>query len=392
MTTAIIIFWICVWAMAHSYLLYPFSLQLLIWLRGEKKYNSFSNNEDSPSVTILMAAYNEEAVIEKKIRSIFNTTYPLNKIEVLVGSDCSTDSTNSILFKLSREFEQLDFTNFNLRQGKIKIINQLSEKGTGEILIITDANVLLEEKTLFETLKLFKDKRIGLVDTHMKNYGLKKDGISIQEKTYISREVFVKHLESASFGTMIGPFGGCYAVRKELYAPVPENYTVDDFFICMNVLAKKKLAINNLEAIVNEDVSNVLAIEFKRKIRIATGNFQNLKHFFKLLLNPFSPRSYTFFSHKVLRWFGPFFLIIALLSNIFLIGQHPLYLVTFILQLLVIILPFVDTILKKFGIHIVLLRFITHFYIMNLSLLIGFVKSIKGVKSNVWKPTKRFQE
>ena len=107
----------------------------------------------------------------------------------------------------------------------------------------------------------------------MKNYGLKKDGISFQEKSYISREVYVKSLESKAFGTMIGPFGGCYAIRKEYFIKVPANYLVDDFFICMNVLAQNKKAINNLEAIVYEDVSNVLSIEFKRKIRIAINCF-----------------------------------------------------------------------------------------------------------------------
>lgn len=392
MITGEIIFWICVWAMAHSYVLYPLFLRLVIAVKGYKKYEKYASHEELPTLTILMAAFNEEAVIEKKVRSIFDTSYPLDKIEVLVGSDNSTDATNSILFKLSREFSQLKFTNFSFRQGKVNIINELSEKAQGEILIVTDANVLLEKETLKEMLSLFKDNRVGLVDSHMKNYGLKKDGISFQEKSYISREVLVKHLESASFGTMIGPFGGCYAIRKSLFVKVPPNYTVDDFFICMHVLSRRKLAINNLNALVYEDVSNVLSIEFKRKIRIAIGNFQNLRHYFRLLLNPFSPLSYAFFSHKVLRWFGPFFLTGALISNIFLIGQAKLYLILFILQLFVTILPIADIFLKKFGIHIVLLRFATHFYTMNLSLLIGFIKSIKGVKSNVWRPTKRFQE
>ena len=155
--------------------------------------------------------------------------------------------------------------------------------------------------------------------------------------------------------------------------------------------AQNKKAINNLEAIVYEDVSNVLSIEFKRKIRIAIGNFQNLKHFRKLLYNPFSTVGFCFGSHKVLRWFGPFFLIGALASNILLFKHNQLYAYLLYLQVFITFLPFADMFLKNFKIHIVLLRFATHFYTMNLSLLIGFIKSIKGVKSNVWKPTKRFQ-
>ena len=392
MTIILLIFWISAWALVHSYIAYPLILNALRFLKGKKEFNTFLKGDNLPSITILMAAFNEEKVIEKKIRSIFNTSFPLNKIEVFVGSDNSTDKTNAILLELTREFKQLNIDLFDSRQGKVKIINQLSEKANGSILFITDANVLFEENTIFEVVKFFKDERVGLVDTHMKNYGIKKSGISFQEKSYISREVYVKHLESSSFGNMIGPFGGCYALRKELFIKVPPTYLVDDFFICMNVLAQGKSTINSIEALVYEDVSNILQVEFKRKIRIAIGNFQNLIHFRKLLWPPYTSISFSFLSHKVLRWFGPFFLLLALISNILLWNNSILYKTTLVVQLFTTFLPFADMFLKKFGIHIVLLRFATHFYTMNLSLLIGFIKSLKGVKSNVWKPTERFQE
>jgi cellulose synthase/poly-beta-1,6-N-acetylglucosamine synthase-like glycosyltransferase len=339
-----------------------------------------------------MAAYNEESVIEDKIRSVFNTSYPMQKVEMLVGSDNSTDNTNTIVRSLCEEFSNLHFFNFEERQGKIGIINKLSDKSLGTILVVTDANVMFSVETLPQLIKYFADENVGLVDTRMNNYGLKKDGISVQEKSYISREVYVKHLESSTFGTMIGPFGGCYAVRKSLFVKVPSNYLVDDFFVCMSVFDQGKLAINNLDAPVYEDVSNNLSIEFKRKIRIAAGDFQNLNHFIHLLWPPFSPVAFCFLSHKVMRWIGPFFLIGALVSNAVLAIHSPFYQVLFLLQITLSFLPFVDFILKKIGIHIVLLRFVTHFYSMNLSLLIGFFKSLKGIKSNVWKPTRRLQE
>ena len=386
-----VIFWICVGALFHSYVGYPVFLFLMVKLKEPKQFKTFTEKDNLPKISVLMAAYNEEAVIEQKIRSIFKTTYPEHLIELLIGSDNSTDNTNNIIEKLSEKFAQIKFTNFENRQGKVNIINQLSGQATGDIYFITDANVLLEENTLFEVVKYFADKQIGLVDTHMKNYGLKKDGISFQEKSYISREVYVKNLESKAFGTMIGPFGGCYALRKEYFIKVPSTYLVDDFFICMNVLSVGKKAINNLDAVVYEDVSNVLSVEFKRKIRIAIGNFQNLNHFKKILSKPFTALAFCFGSHKVLRWFGPFFLIGALASNFFLFNQNQFYSYLFGFQVLITILPFADIFLKNFKIHIVLLRFATHFYTMNLSLLVGFIKSIKGVKSNVWKPTKRFQ-
>jgi cellulose synthase/poly-beta-1,6-N-acetylglucosamine synthase-like glycosyltransferase len=391
MIAAIVIFWFSVWAVAHSYVIYPLILQLKIYLTGKRKYQHFSSNENLPSISILMAAFNEEQVIGEKIRSIYDTNFPTEKIELWVGSDNSTDNTNKIIRHLLNELPNIHFVNFEKRQGKISIINQLSEKASGDILILTDANVMFEEGTLLETVKFFKDERVGLVDTQMKNVGLKKDGISVQEKSYISREVFVKHLESDAYGTMIGPFGGCFAVRRELFEKVPANFLVDDFFICMSVLSKGKYAINNLDAVVYEDVSNILSIEFKRKIRIAAGDFQNLNYFKKLLWPPFRPVAFSFLSHKVIRWFGPFFLIGAFLSNMVLFHYSVFYKILFVLQLIFTILPFADLILKKIHLHIVLLRFATHFYTMNLSLLLGFIKSIKGVKTNVWKPTTRLQ-
>jgi cellulose synthase/poly-beta-1,6-N-acetylglucosamine synthase-like glycosyltransferase len=392
MTAALIIFWFCVWALAHSYVIYPVILHLILVIGRGKKYRNLTFSDELPPISVLMAAYNEELVIEQKIRSIFETNYPSEKIEVWVGSDNSSDQTNTIVSSLCHEFPQLHFINFSQRQGKISIINQLSDKTSGSILVITDANVLLNSDTLFELVKFFGDERVGLVDSRMNNFGLKRDGISVQEKSYISREVYVKHLESKAFGTMIGPFGGCYAVRKELFTKVPSTFLVDDFFVCMSVLATGKLAINNLDAPVFEDVSNNLSIEFKRKIRIAAGDFQNLSYFRKLLWPPYKPLAFCFLSHKVFRWIGPFFLIGAFISNLILATVSNFYQVLLLLQLIVAILPFADFILKKLKLHIVFLRFITHFYSMNLSLLIGFIKSLKGIRSNVWKPTRRLQE
>ena len=148
-----LIFWICLGALVHSYVAYPFFLHLIILLKGKKQFNAYSQTDPLPNISLLMAAYNEEAVIEKKIRSIFNTNYPKNQIEVLIGSDNSDDSTNYLLKQLSKEFPQLHITLFDKRHGKISIINQLSDWAKGDIIFITDANVLLQENTLFEAKK-----------------------------------------------------------------------------------------------------------------------------------------------------------------------------------------------------------------------------------------------
>jgi cellulose synthase/poly-beta-1,6-N-acetylglucosamine synthase-like glycosyltransferase len=226
----------------------------------------------------------------------------------------------------------------------------------------------------------------------MVNFGVKKDGISVQEKAYLSREVMIKHRESVLWGAMIGPFGGCYSIRKSLYTPVPSNFLVDDFYINMQVLRKGYRAINDVEAMVHEDVSNNLNVEFRRKVRIATGNFQNLMTFAGMLWPPFTGKAFSFFSHKVLRWKGPFFILMAIISSAFLaMEENCFYIISLAGIVFLLLLPLLDAMLKKFGIHIILLRFITHFVSMNIALLFGFFKFLKGVRTNVWKPTKRNQ-
>ncbi len=383
-----IVFWFSLFAIIHSYLIFPWVMRILSKNRKENTI-VYDSGPNLPFVSILMAVHNEETVITEKIKSIYYTLYPLNKFEVLIGSDASTDGTNNILKVYSENYEHFRFFPFENRQGKPQIINRLAKEAKGEIFIITDANVMLEINTLFELVKHFKNSEIGLVDSLMKNKGTDEYGISMQEKAYISREVRIKHNESIAFGTMMGPFGGCYAVRSSLFEPIPDNFLVDDFYINMLVFEKKKKAISNLSAIVTEDVSNNLSEEFRRKRRIAAGNFQNLKNF-SFLLWPPSPISFCLLSHKVLRWFGPVFIIAAFLSLTFLYDEI-LYRYLLFGGIIFLFIPIFDVLLKKLNIHIQLLRFITHFSAMNLAMLCGLFRFISGVKTNIWQPTRRNQ-
>jgi cellulose synthase/poly-beta-1,6-N-acetylglucosamine synthase-like glycosyltransferase len=350
-----------------------------------------ADDANLPSVSILLAAYNEERVIGEKIKSVLETDYPVSKIEFLIGSDASSDNTNLIVKEWLQKHSQIKLVEFSGRSGKSKIINELSAQATGKILILTDANVFFQSNTIYQLVKHFKNPAIALVGGNIINSGLSRDGISIQETSYISRENKIKYLEGKAWGTMIGAFGGCYSMRAEFFTPVPRNFFMDDFFITMNVLEKKGLSVFEPCASCYEDVSNKISEEFRRKIRISIGNFQNLGRYAKLLYPPISAVSFCFMSHKVLRWFGPFFLLLAFISNAFLVGSGWFFDVTFLIQLFLICLPAVDLILRKLKVHINLLRFITHFYLMNLALLIGFLKFVRGVDTNIWQPTQRFQ-
>jgi cellulose synthase/poly-beta-1,6-N-acetylglucosamine synthase-like glycosyltransferase len=383
-----ILFWLSVFLVFHSYVLFPFYLKI----RAGGKILKFAELDEKnlPFISILVSAFNEEAVIGKKIESVFKTDYPSDRFELIIGSDNSTDQTNKIVESWSEKYKNLSLIPYKTRRGKQNVVNDLYKLSKGRIIILTDANVLFDTNTIKEIARAFKDPKVGLVDTNMINRGLKKEGISYQEKAYISREVKIKNHESLIWGCMMGPFGGCFAIRHEDFTPIPSNALVDDFYVNMKILEKGKKAVNNLNARVFEDVSNDLKIEIIRKIRIATGNFQNLRWFGHLLWPINTGIAFTFLSHKVLRWLGPFFLILSFASS-FLLSHISIYRLALILQIVGFLVPFIDALLRKLNIHNKWLRFITHFYSMNLALLIGFFRFTKGVKSGVWRVTKRNQ-
>ncbi|MFO8067641.1 MAG: glycosyltransferase [Bacteroidales bacterium] len=384
-----ILFWFSVACLVHTYFIYPLSLYLFSTFK--RKLNNDQGIKHKEFVSVIMAVYNEEQVIEKKIRSVLDSNYKGN-LELIIGSDNSSDKTNEIIRRLQSEYPGLiKAFFFESRRGKSAQLNILSKEAKPGIFILTDANVYFDKNTINKLIMHFNDPETGIVGANIINPETNKDGISIQEKLFIRQEVYMKYYEGKLWGSMIGAFGGCYAIRSELLPDIPTDYAVEDFFITMSVLEKGKKANTELKAFVYEDVSNDWKIEYKRKVRISVGNFQNLKHFYSLLWPPYKGVSYAFFSHKVLRWFGPFLIIFSFISNIFLAVNNIFYLSLLALQLVLLCSLLIDFLLKKFNIHIVILRFISHFFTMNMALLEGFFKFLKGEHTNVWQPTKRNQ-
>ena len=384
-----IIFWISALLIIHTYITYP--LLLIVLDKTSKRGVVKLNYNYLPDVSVLMAVFNEELVIKKKIDSLFSSDYPAGKIEVIVGSDCSTDSTLEILDDLQKLYPSLKVMQFNERTGKPGVINKLSIIARGEILILTDANVFPEKSAIRKLVSGFSDRSVGLIDTSLINTGLKKDGISIPEVAYLSIEMKLKNIEGRLWGTMMGPFGGFYAVKKSSYEPISKNILSDDFRICMNVIGRGEKAISNTEAIVYEDVSNNLREEFSRKVRISAGNFQNLKYFSYFLLRPFSTGTFCFVSHKMLRWITPLLWLFVLAGNILLFNSTIFYMLLLILNGIFLLLPALDFLLKKLNLHVVPVRYLSHLFLMNVALFVGFITFIKGIKSGTWTPTKRYQ-
>ena len=382
-----IFFWLIVALVFHTYVGFPILLSLL----SRKKKAEYQQLSELPEVTVIMSLFNEEAVIAQKLQTIVDSNYPQEKLHVLIGSDNSTDRTNEIVSEYAQKYPFIKLFAYTERRGKANVINSLISECPSEIMILSDANVMFDKDTISELMKPFADEKVGLVDSNMVNTGLKKDGISIQEKSYISREVRIKNQEGLLWGSMMGPFGGCFAMRKNLHSPVPKNFLVDDFYICMNVIRKGYKTVNNVDARVYEDVSNNISDEFRRKVRIATGDFQNLHEFRDMLFTLRRGVSFSFWSHKVLRWITPVLIIIWFGLCVALAFFLKFYLVALLLFVAVLLLIPIDYILKKLNCNNVLFRFVTHFFSMNLALFVGMFKAMKGVESGVWKPTKRNQ-
>lgn len=368
----------------HTYVFYPLFM-ILIYRNSNHNQLLFYSDHELPSIAILIAAHNEEKVIEKKILSVFNTNYPSSKLKVFIGSDASTDRTDEILSNLTNTYSNIEFIKFKGRVGKISIINHLQSLCDEPVLILSDANVIFKQNTIFELVKYFKDSNVGLVSANIIKESLNNDGISYQEKKYLNFENKIKASESYAFNFIMGAEGGCYAIRNNLFSKVPSNFIVDDFFITMQVLERKNYALFNNLAICIEDVTTDISSEYRRKVRISSGNFQNL-FFFKHLLFDFSSICFAFWSHKVLRWLTPFFIFICLFSSVFLIPYHKFFIWISCIQLLLLLFPLFNYFFKF---NNVFLKFIAHFYLMNFALFEGFIKFIKGIKSSIWEPINR---
>jgi len=387
-----ILFWVASFLVVYSYAIYPI---ILFFITRKKTLNAqvYRDSNEIPEIIIWMAVYNEEKVIAQKLESLINTDFPRDKMNIWIGSDASDDNTSRTIESYQAQYDCIRFFDYKARSGKAGVLNKmrntlLAERGDIEklILIPTDANVFFENNTITALIKHFANPSIGQVGANILNTGLTQKGISAQEKTYIQHENKLKYHEGL-LGLMQGAFGGCYAVRANLWPIIPTGFLMEDFFVSMYVFSKEKKSILTTDAICYEDVSDEVAEEFKRKTRISTGNFQNLRYYWRLLTN-FDLLAFCFWSHKGLRWISPLFLLVSLVTSLSLVNI-ALYKLLFMGQLLLLITPIIEKVLKTIGWNVKIVRSIAYFYQMNAALVVGFWRFLKGVKTSAWTPTKR---
>jgi len=356
-----------------------------------------------PIVSVMMSAYNEEKVIREKMISLLASDYPPELIEFLVGSDCSADSTDEILKELAGTDTRIRYFRSSERKGKASMLNKLASEARGEILVITDANVIFSPQTVRELAGGFhrpaagktgepdttlNRTTTGLCDATVIPGRSDGSGVTRQENFYSRFETALKRAEGELWGAMPGPYGGCYAVRRDLFPEIPANTLVDDLYVGLTILAKGYRSFNIPGATVCEDTQPDMKDQFRRRIRIAAGSFQNLFRFGPLPSKRFSA-SFVFVSHKVLRWSSPFLLALLFMTTVILSGNSDFYLCVTAVQLIFIILSAIDLLPAWRGKKVRYQRFITQFLMMNVALAAGFVKALRGIKSGIWEPTKR---
>ena len=361
---------------ALTYVVYP------VWqLIFPGKPVDFTGEFTPPSVSVVFAAYNESAIIEAKIRSIYNTNYPIGLLSVWIGSDLSNDGTDDIIRNLQSEFPQLNLHVNDNRSGKSATINLLVERTAAEVIIATDANILFKETTIEELVRpIALQKATAVAGTLAYEAGGVTNSTATNEKAYLSLENAIRRAESRKHGICFGMEGGLYSMRKSYWKPIPPNTFMEDFFQTVQLIARDQKVLFNEAAIGLEDVSTSLREEYKRKIRISIGNWQNLIRFYPLLFKHPYPFGILFLMHKVLRWLTPHLYLIALIAGLF----TSQWLIS---SIILIGLPVSQFILMSFGLATPL----AYFYAMNAALFIGFLRYLKGVKSSVWQPTKRNQ-
>lgn len=381
---------ISLFLLVWTYIIYPVTVifSASIYRNRKGKVREKRHAPDLPFVSVLMSLYNEEKVTANKVRSLLKTDYPADLIEFILGSDGSTDDTGMILKDMAATDSRIRMIHVPQRRGKPAMLNDLAALALGEVLIITDANVMFSPDTVRYLAERFEESSIGLCDATVVPVTQGEAGIERQENLYGRFETFLKRAEGELWGAMPGPYGGCYAVRHGLFPLLPENTLVDDLFVGLTVLGKKYRSVNIPEATVMEDTQPDMRGQFRRRVRIAAGSFQNLFRF-----GPFPSErisvSLAFVSHKILRWLTPLFLVLFFMTTVILSGRSDFYLCLTAVQLIFIILSALDLVLDRYGRKIKYQRYITQFLLMNVALTAGFVKALRGVKSGLWEPTKR---
>jgi cellulose synthase/poly-beta-1,6-N-acetylglucosamine synthase-like glycosyltransferase len=381
------VLWASLCAVAYAYIAYPALIFACSRLFGRQPRPPVLDDTDVPRVSLLIAALNEEQVIQERIENALTLDYPADKLEIVIASDGSTDRTPEIVRDFERRYpNRVRLLDYAKRRGKATVLNESLPKLSGDLIALSDANTFFEPSALKHLARWFSAPTVGVVCGKL-NLINPKSGKNV-DSLYWRYETFLKDCEGR-LGALLGSNGAIYALRREDYRPIAPDTIIDDFMIPLLIKMKgRKRIVYDVDAIALEETPSDIRDEFRRRSRIGAGGFQSLTRLWQLLLPVYGWTAFAFWSHKLIRWLCPACLVAALIANVLLIG-NSLYTVTLVSQLGFYGAALAGSFIPGEAPPARLLRLTTMFASMNLALAIGFWRWMAGLQRGTWQRTAR---
>lgn len=339
---------------------------------------------DLPSVTFIIAAYNEEKVLAAKLRNTLSLDYPRSRMQIVVAAQGSTDGTARIAESFSAEGVLV--LHSRERRGKTAALNEAVAASTGELLVFSDANNEFENMALVRLVAHFSDPRIGGV-TGLKQIRPSGDReASAGDGLYWKYEAAIKTAES-EIGSITAADGEIFAMRRELFRPMDPSLINDDAALTLTIVQAGKRLIYDPAAKSFEDASITIGDDFNVKVRMVSGGFQTLRRNWRFLFSPAQSFAWKFFFHKTLRWTAPEFLIVLFVGTATQVHQ-PKYAALFVAQCLFYGAALCATVIRRLTGRIPRALYVPfYFCAMNLAALLGLYRYLSG--TTTWRKASR---
>jgi len=374
-------FWVLIGLVAFAYVGYPLLLAALVRLVRREPRSA----DITPSVTLLVPAFNEEHAIGAKLDSCLALDYPKEKLQVIVLSDGSTDRTNEIVSGYAGR--GIELMAFERNRGKLAVLRDGLAAARGEIVAFSDAACRLEPQSIRELVKPFADPQVGCVSGVYRVLRPGQAELGAEEGFYWRYETFIKRCES-DLGSILGAHGALYAIRRELCPDLDKIRINDDYEIPVHIVAEGHRAVYAPRAVACEEASEMGG--FARRVRIAVGNFRQLRLLGLLLWPPRLWLAFTFVAHKVLRLLGPFALAGALALNVALVASRGgvAWWVVLAGQLAFYGAALVGW-LTGGRLRVPLVKLPYYFCMINAAYLVGLAKVVAGGRGLAWNAPRR---
>ena len=393
MLTLKILFWASLLIVFYTYIGYGILLYIIIRVKrlfwGSPQKAVLPADDELPSMTLMICAYNEEDVVAEKMENTLALDYPKDKLRIMWVTDGSSDRTNELL----KAYPEVDIVFSPERRGKTAALKHGLRELKTRYIAFTDANTMINAGALREIARLFTDPTVGCVSGEKRVAARKAGEMAAEgEGLYWRYESTLKRWDNELYSTM-GAAGELYAMDPKLCREVPDEALLDDFMMSMYVVQAGKRIAYTPDAYAQEYGSANIFEESKRKRRIAAGGLQSI-WWLRSMLNPFHQPLVTFqyVSHRVLRWsITPIAMVLLLLANIALVvmGAGNFYTVILILQILFYLMALAGWLLNRYGYKNKLLYTAYYFMFMNFNVFRGMAYLRTHGKSGAWEKAKR---